>query len=53
MTGRNTMGVITDLSSFTYYNCSVYAVTEFGGPQSTSISVRTAEAGSYRVWFDD
>ena len=39
------MGVVTDLSPFTYYNCSVFAVTDFGGPQSPSLSVRTAEAG--------
>ena len=39
------MGVVTDLSPFTYYNCSVFAVTDFGGPQSPSLTVRTAEAG--------
>ena len=46
VTGTSTMGTISGLSSFTNYNCTVYAVImSFVGLMSEPIVVRTAEAG--------
>lgn len=39
-------GTITNLTALTTYNCSVHAVTKFGGPKSNFVTVRTDEAGT-------
>ena len=42
----DTEGTITDLTPLTNYNCSVHAVTKFGGPKSNFVTVRTDEGGT-------
>ena len=45
ITGAAMMGIVTGLSPFTNYSCTLFAVTVTNGPVSDPIIVRTAEAG--------
>ena len=43
-------GTITNLTAQTTYNCSVHAVTKFGGPKSNFVTVRTDEGGTVHTY---
>ena len=45
ITGDNTVGTVTGLRPFTGYECSIHAITEYGGPHSSYITVETLEGG--------
>ena len=45
VTGSEQIGTVSGLDSFTVYNCSVHAVTKYGGPKSNYITVKTDEGG--------
>ena len=47
ISGDNTEGTVTDLRPYTSYDCSIFAVTKFGGPSSDFITVETPEGGGY------
>ena len=45
VTGNATMGIVTGLSSFTDYSCTIFATTVADGPMSEAVVVRTDEGG--------
>ena len=45
ITGSDQRGTVTGLSHSTTYNCSVHAVTKFGGPKSDYVTVKTDGEG--------
>ena len=45
VTGNDTEGTVTGLTPLTHYNCTVHAVTTFGGPKSDFVTVRTDDGG--------
>ena len=47
ISGDNTEGTVTGLHPYTSYDCSIFAVTKFGGPSSDFITVETPEGGGY------
>ena len=49
ITGDNTVGTVTGLRPFTSYECSIHAVTKYGGPHSYYITVETLEGGIARL----
>jgi len=45
------MGIVTGLSPFTDYSCTIFAVTVAEGPVSDPLVVRTAEGGLLASWL--
>ena len=44
--GSDEIGSVSNLTPLTTYNCSIHAVTQFGGPKSDNITVTTNSEGT-------